>query len=193
MLVVAAAPTNDAFATSLLGAACLGLEAAGHTVRVQRLSDGGFAAVMSPAEHHAYHSPQPIISPEVQRQVDDLRWADQLVFVFESNWAGLPAIVKGWLERVMVPGVAFVLDERTNKVRRNLTHIRRITGVTYCSNTRLRSRSAGDGGRRTIRRALRMICSWRTRTTWLVLYNADFGSPERRDRFVRRVERTLAR
>lgn len=148
---------------------------------------------MSPAEHVAYHSDTPIISDEVQHQVDDLRWADHVVFVFETDWAGLPAVVKGWLERVMVPGVAFVLDERTNKVRRNLTHIRRITGITYCSNSRRRTRLAGDGARRTIRRALRMICSWQTRTTWMVLYSADRGSQERRDRFVRGVQRTLAR
>ena len=191
--MIAALPLGAALATGLLDAACLGLQAAGHHVRVQRLDGGTFAGVMSPDEHHAYHSDTPIISDEVQRQVDDLRWANELVFVYETDWAGLPAVMKGWLERTMVPGVAFVLDERTNKVRRNLTHIRRITGITYATNSRLRTRLSGDGGRRTIRRALRMICSWHTRTTWLALYAADFGSEERRARFVRRVERAFVR
>ena len=35
-----------------------------------------------------------------------VRWADALVFVYPTWWMGLPAILKGWLERVFVPGVA---------------------------------------------------------------------------------------
>ena len=43
-----------------------------------------------------------------------------LVFVYPTWWSGLPAILKGWLERVMVPGVGFVFDEQTGKVRPGL-------------------------------------------------------------------------
>ncbi len=47
------------------------------------------------------------------------------MFVYPTWWSGLPAILKGWFERVMVPGVGFVFDERTGKVapRARVTYV----------------------------------------------------------------------
>ena len=52
------------------------------------------------------------------------------MFVYPTWWSGLPAILKGWLERVMVPGVGFTFDSRTGKVKPGLTHVRRIVGIS---------------------------------------------------------------
>ena len=73
----------------------------------------GFAAAMSPEERHAYHGDEPIIDPLVAEHAALVLRADALVFVYPTWWSGLPAILKGWLERVMVPGVGFRFDERS--------------------------------------------------------------------------------
>ena len=61
------------------------------------------------------------------------------MFVYPTWWSGLPAVLKGWLERVMVPGVGFTFDAQSGKVQPGLRHVRRIVGIsTYGSPWTLR-------------------------------------------------------
>jgi len=146
---------------------------------------------MSADEHVAYHSGQPIIDSLVAEHVAVVRRSELLVFVYPTWWGGLPAILKGWLERVMVPGVAFEFDPRTEHVTPALGHVRRIVGVSTYGSPRGYVRAVNDNGRRMLTRALRMSCGWRTRTTWLGLYAIDTATePERRE-FAALVERRL--
>jgi NAD(P)H dehydrogenase (quinone) len=43
----------------------------------------------------------------VQAHVDALRWAEGWVAIYPTWYYGLPAMLKGWLDRVWLPGVAF--------------------------------------------------------------------------------------
>jgi len=52
-------------------------------------------------------------------------------------------------------------------------------------------RMLSDPGRRTILRALRMLCARRCRRTWLPLYGMDTSTPEQREAFLAHVEREL--
>ena len=83
---------------------------------------------MTAEERDAYHGESPICDPLVERYADIVGRAGALVFVYPTWWSTLPAILKGWLERVMVPGVSFRFDERTGKVQagaRQRAHHRR--------------------------------------------------------------------
>ena len=75
---------------------------------------------MSLAERRAYHSDQPLVDPVTVAHADLVRRAEVLVFVYPTWWSGPPAILKGWLKRVLVPGVAFRFDG-AGKVRPALT------------------------------------------------------------------------
>ncbi len=71
--------------------------------------------------------------PCVQAHIDDVRSAEALVFVYPTWWSTLPAILKGWLERVMVPGVGFRFND-AGRVAPGLAHVRRLFGIsTYGS------------------------------------------------------------
>jgi len=100
--------------------------------------------------------------------------------------------MKGWLERVMVPGVGFRFNERTGKVEPGLGHVRRIVGISTYGSPRAYVLAVNDNGRRILTRALRVSCGLRTRTTWLGLYAIDTSTPDLRAEFAARVERTLA-
>ena len=126
-------------------------------------------------------------------QAEHVRWAEAIVFVYPTWWAGLPAMVKGWLDRVLVPGVAFVLDERTRKVQPTLQHVRLVAGVSTYGSPRAYVGALGDGGRRTINRALRLVCGRRTRTVWLGLYAMDRRTDAERRAFVAEVEHRMSR
>ncbi|WP_040493711.1 NAD(P)H-dependent oxidoreductase [Ilumatobacter nonamiensis] len=190
--VVLAHPNPDGFAHELASRAVAGLSAAGHEVELVDLYGMGFRAAMSAEERSAYHGERPILDPVVQQQVDLVRSVDALVFVYPTWWSGLPAILKGWLERVMVPGVGFRFDERSGKVRPGLTNIDHLIGISTYGSPRWYVRAINDNGRRTLLRALRLACGRRTSCRWFGLYGIDASSPEQRAEFSARVERELS-
>lgn len=190
-LVVVAHPCDDSFCHAVAERAVSGLAAAGHHVDVLDLYALGFRTAMSLDERLAYESDAPILDPQVREHADLLMAAEILVFVYPTWWSGLPAILKGWLERVMVPGVGFRLNER-NKVRPGLGHVRRIVGVSTYGSPRLSVRLVNDNGRRVLTRALRMSCGLRVRTEWLGLYGMDGLTDADRVAFLARVEQRLA-
>jgi putative NADPH-quinone reductase len=134
----------------------------------------------------------PIVDPMVAEHASLVQRAEVIVFVYPTWWSGLPAILKGWLERVMVPGIGFVLDERTNKVRPGLGQMRRLVGISTYGSPRSYVRLVNDNGRRIITRALRMSCGLRVRTSWLGLYAIDTATAAERTEFLARVEAELA-
>jgi putative NADPH-quinone reductase len=145
------------------------LQAAGRDVVVLDLEELDFGAIMSPEEHRAYHTDQPILDPMVAEHAHALRGADILVFVYESVLGTLPARLKGWFERVMVPGVAFRFNRR-GKVRPALTQVRRVVGIATYTEPRWRVWLVNDNGRRIVTRALRLNTGWRTRARWVSVH-----------------------
>jgi putative NADPH-quinone reductase len=191
-LVVVAHPCSDSFCHVAAGRAVDGLRTAGHDVETIDLYAAGFRAAMSRDERRAYDTDEPILDALVAAHAELLKAATILVFVYPTWWSGLPAILKGWLERVMVPGVGFTFDEKSGKVRPGLHHVRRIIGISTYGSPRFAVRLVNDNGRRILTRALRMSCGFRVRTEWLALYGMDGLDHADRAAFLSRVEQRLA-
>jgi NAD(P)H dehydrogenase (quinone) len=189
--VVLAHPRADSYAHALAQRAVDGLQAAGHRVDIIDLYANGFRAAMSEAEREAYHRDQPILDPLVQTYADLVRSVDALIFVYPTWWSGLPAILKGWMDRMMVPGVGFTFDERTGKVRPGLTNVRHLIGISTYGSPKSIVRVVNDNGRRTIMRALRLCCGSGVRTHWHGLYAIDTSTVEQRAEFAAGVERAM--
>jgi NAD(P)H dehydrogenase (quinone) len=191
-LVIHAHPDPESFNAQLKDAAVASLRAAGHHVDVLDLYASGFRAAMSAEERLAYESPEPILDPQVRAHADLVARADGLVFVYPTWWWGMPAVLKGWLERVMVMGVAFRLDEATRVVRPGLGHISRIVGISTYGSPRWAMRLFNDGGRRLVMRCVRVLCPARARATWLGLYGMDHRTDAERVAFLARVSSKMA-
>lgn len=190
VVVVLAHPNADSFCHALAQRAVAGLTAAGHRAELIDLYALGVSAAMSAAEHAAYHGETPILDPLIQSHADLVRAAEALVFVYPTWWSSTPAILKGWLERVMVPGVAFVFN-KDGKVRPGLTNVRHVIGVSTYGSPRVYVRLINDNGRRMITRALRLNTGLRTRRSWLGLYAIDTATADEREAFLQRVERKM--
>lgn len=190
-VVVVAHPCADGFARAAAARAVAGLERGGHEVDVIDLYASGFRAAMSREERIAYETDDPILDPQVGDHAARLQRAQWLVFVYPTWWSGLPAILKGWLERVLVPGVGFVFNSR-GKVRPGLTHVRRIVGISTYGSPWLFTKLINDNGRRMLTRALRVSTGLRARPTWLALYSMDSATDEERAAFLDRIERRMA-
>ncbi|MGZ4680495.1 MAG: NAD(P)H-dependent oxidoreductase [Ilumatobacteraceae bacterium] len=190
IVVVVAHPDPDSFSHAIASTARNTLDASGHDVTMIDLYAEGFRTAMNLEERVAYHGPRPILDPVVERHATIVKRADTLVFVYPTWWSMMPAILKGWLERVMVPGVGFVFDEQ-HHVRRGLVNIHRVVGISTYGARWSDVKLINDNGRRTLLRALRLNTATLTRGSWLGLYRMDSRTARQRTAFLRRVERKM--
>jgi NAD(P)H dehydrogenase (quinone) len=190
-VVIVANPNPESFSHAIAARVRQGLEASGHQVVVHDLYAEGFRAAMSAAEREAYHGDDPVLDPLVAEHIADLKAAHTLVFIYPTWWSSVPAVLKGWFERVMVPGVGFVFNDQ-QKVRPGLTNVKRLVGITTYGSPWRYIKTINDNGRRTIKRALRLSTGWGTRSTWLPLYGMDTLSAAKRQQFLAKVEQRVA-
>ena len=184
IVVVLGHPSADSYCAAIFDGIIDALESQrAHSITAIRLADEKFTTAISAAEHAAYETATPLISDETRRHAEVLKQAEALIFVYPTWWSGLPAQLKGWLERVFVLGVAFRLNDN-NKIRPNLQNVRHIIGVsTYGSPWRY-VKLINDNGRRTLTRAIRASTDLRMRTMWCGIYALDTCTAEERRKFL---------
>lgn len=192
VLVVYCHPDPESFNASIRDTVVDALRQAGHQVRLLDLYADGFDPIMGCEERRAYHTKK-INEIPVADHLALIRQADGLLFVYPTWWYGLPAMLKGWLDRVWVPHVTFSMPENGQPVRPLMTHIRFLGGITTCGAPWWWTKFVGEPGRRTILRGIRALCAKRCRTLWLAHYKMDSSTPKSRKAFLARVRRTLAR
>jgi NAD(P)H dehydrogenase (quinone) len=192
ILVVYCHPCEDSFNASVLKVTLDALAERGHEFRVCDLYREGFDPVMRAPEWHKYHDPERNLEP-VSEQAKQLKWAEAVVFIYPTWWYGLPAMLKGWLERVLVPGFAFEITTAQSRPVPKLKHITRVIVLTTCGATPFISWIMGHPGRRTLLRGFRSICSTFCRTSYLALYRMDSASASERASHLLRVRRRILR
>jgi NAD(P)H dehydrogenase (quinone) len=191
VLVVYCHPNPRSFTAAARDRALAALEAGGHDVRLVDLYADGFDPTLSCEERRVHK--QPGIAPELKHYADDLRWARVLVLVYPTWWSGQPAMLKGWIDRVWVAGVAWELPEGADVVRPLLRNIRRIVVITGHGSSKLINALEGESGKRTVTRSMRAMCSRRARTTWCAMHGLDNADESAREAFLAKVERRMSR
>jgi putative NADPH-quinone reductase len=192
VLVVHCHPDPESLTAAALGRVLAGLRTGGHTVRVRDLYAEGFRPELD-RDELARHLDDPATKPEIAGHADDLRWCQALVLVYPTWWSGHPAVLKGWIDRVWVSGVAWELPPGSRRIRARLRNVRRIVAVTTHGSSKRVNLLEGEVGKRALTRTLRVLCSRRCRTSWIALYGVDTSTRERREQFLVRVEQRLAR
>lgn len=190
VLVVYTHPHAESLAHAALERVLKGLAAGEHEVQVIDLYAEGFDPALSEAEWLAYHAdPLSIARTAMKDHVDRLEWAEGLVFVHPTWTFGLPAMLKGWLDRVFLPGVSFELPEPGSKaVRSRLRRIRLIGMVTTTGSPWWVMKLAKFPGKTTLLRSIRLGFALRCRKVFVCLHAVDTCGPEARARFLDRIE-----
>ncbi|MDP2119444.1 MAG: NAD(P)H-dependent oxidoreductase [Hoeflea sp.] len=188
VLLVHAHPVASSFNASLFGMSRDRLIKAGHEVDVIDLYQDGFDPVMSEVERLNYHDTA-INRQPVENYVERLLKAQALVLVYPVWNYGFPAILKGWFDRVFLPGVSFGLVD--GKVRPTLHNIEKILIVTSYGGSRFRSWLMGDPPRRIANRMLRATIKPGAPVTYLAHYAMNLSTIQTRQAFMSRVERAL--
>ncbi len=121
VLIVCAPMSEHSFNAAMLATAIETLRAAGHEVTLSDLQAMNFNPVtraedfLQPenAGHIRYDLEQRHavtrggFSPDIAAELDKLLWCDCLILQFPLYWFSLPAILKGWIDRVFVNGVVY--------------------------------------------------------------------------------------
>jgi putative NADPH-quinone reductase len=144
----------------------------------------GFQPVLSAAERRGYHDLAHNREP-VAGYVERLRRADALVIVCPIWNFGFPAILKGFLDRVFLPGVSFRLVD--GKTTGALDNIARVAAVTTYGAARFNAWLVGDPPRRIVMRVLRGTVRPFARLRYLAHYDMNRSTPKSRAAFLARV------
>ena len=190
ILVLYSHPLPESFCAANFAATCQALRNAGHEVDACDLHAEGFLPVMSAEERRFYHDPAINRAP-VEGYVERLLAAEALVLVFPTWCFSMPAMLKGWFDRVLLPGVSFTLEDGT--ARPALTHLKRIAGVVTYGRPRLTALLVGDRPRKSVTRYLRMVNAGRAKVEYHALYDMNRATLEQRQAFQARFTAAFAR
>jgi putative NADPH-quinone reductase len=191
VLVLYAHPVETSFNAALHGIIVERLKAAGHDVDDCDLYAEGFEPRLTREERLGYQDIGANVAP-VAGYVERLRAAEALVLSFPVWNYGYPAILKGYFDRVFLPGVSFRMED--GKVETELLKsIRKVTAVTTYGGPRLAAFLAGDPPRKAVMRVLRGVIGPDARFSYLAHYDMNRSTDASRARFKQKVEAAMDR
>ena len=185
VLVVYAHPAPSSFVGALHRRIVEIVSERGHEVDELDLYAEKFDPVMSRHTYDCYLDTvanREGVAPYVER----LLAAGALILVYPVWHDGLPAILKGYIDRVFLPGVAFEIDEK-GVFRPILQNIRRLAAVATYGASRRRTSQVGDLPRRFFMRNLGDLIAPGAPTQYIADYGVDGATQAQRARFVARV------
>jgi NAD(P)H dehydrogenase (quinone) len=192
LLLVFCHPDPDSYGAALRDTAVQTLEAAGHDLRQIDLYAEGFDPVFTRAEKQTYLTDTARNIEGVAAHVEALRWAEGWVVIYPTWFYGAPAMLKGWLERVWLPGVSFrIATAKQRTIGGELGNIRLFVGITTSGSPWWWLKLIGDPGRSLFMKGLRPLYAKGCRMKWLQLFNMNHVTAQDRDRFLARLRQTL--
>ena len=192
-LVIYCHPKPDSFTAAVRDVVIHRLRRAGAELRIHDLYGSGFSPVLTPQEFLGYTTCPDNRLP-VAQECDDIGWCDTLIFVYPTWWYGLPAMWKGWLDRVLLPDVAFLVPDDTHTtIRPGLRHITGLGVFTTCGASWLLTQIVGAPGKRTLLRGVGYLCARNRRTVFATHYMMDRSTGKSRAAFLAGVAAKMDR
>ena len=191
VLVVYCHPVETSFAAALHQEVVRNLKAAGHEVDDCDLYAERFNPVMSREERLGYHD-VPRNQEPLRGYVDRLQRAEAIVFCFPTWCFGLPAMLKGFFDRLLMPGVAFDISDPAN-VKPMLTNIKRISAVVTYGRPRWMAWYMGDPPRKMVTRYMRRLTAHQARVDYHAYYHMNVATEPALTAFKARVGQAMAK
>ena len=189
ILYVYCHPLPDSFHAAIRDRALAGLARTSHNVDLLDLYAEGFDPVLSAEGRRGYHDTT-VNQAGLEGTVARLRQAEGLVLQFPVWSFGAPAMLKGFVDRLFMPGVGFDISDPSN-VRRILD-FKRLVGITTYGRDWWTAAYIGNPPKRWVMRYIRHMSRHRARTDYLALYHLNVASHAKRAAFLARIERRMA-
>jgi putative NADPH-quinone reductase len=169
------------------------LDEMGHDVVVEDLYADNFDPALTIAERTSYYS-NSYDRTGVAGEVERLLEAEALVLLFPTWWFSVPAILKGWFDRVWAPGIAYDHADDFGPIKPRLDNLKKVLVVTTLGAPwwvdRLIMRQPV---RKVIKIALLGACARNSELTYLSLYNSEKLNEQAVVSFKAKISRALSR
>lgn len=130
VVVVFNHPYEGSYCNAILNSVIRGLHHAGHEVDIIHLDNENFNPVMTAQDLKAFKDKNPL-DPKVIEYKERLEQADHLLFIFPIWWELMPALMKGFIDKVIFPGVAYDYTNTSNtKMKPLWTNMKGVTMIT---------------------------------------------------------------
>lgn len=186
-LVLYAHPCPESFNAAVHKTVLETLKERGWEVDNCDLNAEGFSPVLTELERRNYHE-EPENIEAVEPYVKRLQAADALVMVFPVWNFGYPAILKGFLDRVFLPGVSFKLQD--GGIRPGLSNIKKLAACSTYGGNRFRAILNGDPPRKCVTRAVWYSCGM-PKKKYIALYDMNNNTTEKLSAHLERVKREM--
>jgi len=184
-------PLPESFHAAIRAHALAGLKAGGHEIDLLDLYAEGFDPVLSADARRHYHDTSRN-QAGVESYIERLKSADALVVQFPVWCFGMPAMLKGFLDRMIMPGVAFDITDPA-KVEPMLGNLKRVTGIVTYGRPRWTAFAMGDPPRKVVKRYLRWFADRRARVDYHALYHMNVATPAQRAAFMEKIKLAMTR
>lgn len=191
VLAILANPVETSFGAALFKAAVEALKEAGHEVDECDLYAEEFQPVLTREERLNYKK-IPENRKHVAGYVERLQAADGLFICFPVWVSGPPAILKGFFDRILLPGVAFEIRP-DGKVVGSLTNIRKITAVATYGNNWWKVLASGDPARKILTRYILGYTNFKASVRYIAQYKMNTMTEQRGRQFIEKVRQEMLR
>lgn len=192
-------PYTGSYCNAILQAVITGLQKGNHEADLIHLDNDNFDPVMRAkdleafvqAKYDAVNAYEKLDS-QVLEYRQRIQQADHLVFIFPIWWELMPALTKGFIDKVIFPGIAYDYNKR-GLMKKRFTNLKGITLITTMNSASLVYRLVFGNA---IKKAMFAGTFWKLgygNRKWISLNMVKFVSPAKRTKWLYRMEERFAK
>ncbi|TCO21429.1 putative NADPH-quinone reductase [Pedobacter psychrotolerans] len=188
VLIVFNHPYEGSYCNAILQSVTAGLKKAGHEVDLIHLDQDEFNPVMTANDLNAFRKKTPV-DPVVIAYKARLINADHIIFIFPIWWELMPAMMKGFIDKVIFPGVAYDYKDASNTLMKPLlTKLKSVTMITTMNTPCwLYALIFGNA----IKKAMLLGTFWKMgykNRKWISFNRVKMVTPEKREKWLNKLE-----
>lgn len=194
-LIVFNHPYEKSYCNAILDAVQSGLEKGSHQIDLIHLDKDNFDPVMRGKDLAAFAKARnnaadayTILDPQVMEYKNRLEEAEHLVFIFPIWWELMPALTKGFVDKVIFPGIAYDYEKSTSMIFR----LKKLKGVTVITTMNTRSTIYKLIFGNAIKNSLLKGTLWKIgcpNRKWISLNMVKSTSEEKRKKWLMKIEK----
>lgn len=184
-------PYEGSYCNAILNSVICGLQQAKHETDIINLDKDGFNPVMTAQDLKAFRDKK-AIDPKVIEYKQRLEKADHVIFIFPIWWELMPAMMKGFIDKVIFPGVAYdYINDSNTRMKPLLTNIKGVTVITTMNTPKILYRIIFGNP---IQKALMIGTFWKLgykNRKWISFNMVKQVSIEKRKLWLSKLEKTI--